>query len=58
MHLNIRQWQCQCGAVHDRDVNAAVNIANQGIIKLKADGYTVSASGGMRKFCEYSQVAA
>ena len=52
MPLNIRNWQCQCGAIQDRDVNAANNIANQGIIKLKADGYTVSASGGMRKSCE------
>ena len=58
MPLNIRNWQCQCGAIQDRDVNAANNIANQGIIKLKADGYTVSASGGMRKSCKYSQVAA
>ncbi|WP_433227468.1 RNA-guided endonuclease InsQ/TnpB family protein [Actinomadura formosensis] len=23
MPLNIREWACQCGAVHDRDVNAA-----------------------------------
>ncbi|MEJ2610929.1 MAG: transposase [Candidatus Thiodiazotropha sp.] len=23
MPLDIRQWQCSCGAVHERDINAA-----------------------------------
>lgn len=45
--LNIRHWQCPiCHAVHDRDINAAINIKQQGIIKLKAAGLTVSANGG------------
>lgn len=26
--LGIRRWECDCGAVHDRDVNAAINILN------------------------------
>ena len=47
--LNIRSWTCQdCGSHHDRDVNAAINIQHQGILKLKAEGFTVSASGGKR----------
>jgi hypothetical protein len=37
--LNIREWQCkECGTVHDRDVNAAKNIA--------ALGRRVNARGG------------
>jgi putative transposase len=28
--LNVRSWTCLCGAVHDRDVNAARNVLAQG----------------------------
>ena len=35
--LNIRQWECPtCFASLDRDVNAALNIRQQGILKLRA----------------------
>jgi IS605 OrfB family transposase len=32
--LQIRQWTCGCAAVHDRDVNAARNIAARGLARL------------------------
>lgn len=48
--LTTRQWQCEhCGQQHDRDINAAENIRRQGILKLKAEGLSVSACGGSRK---------
>ena len=47
INLSIRSWTCdQCGTKHDRDINASINIDCQGIIKLKAEGFTVSARGG------------
>ncbi|MHB8408987.1 MAG: RNA-guided endonuclease InsQ/TnpB family protein [Acidiferrobacterales bacterium] len=47
LKLSDRFWVCaECGATHDRDVNAAVNIRNRGILKLKAEGLSVSAHGG------------
>ncbi|SFN18298.1 transposase, IS605 OrfB family, central region [Actinomadura madurae] len=31
MPLSIRTWECACGAVHDRDVNAARNVLAAGL---------------------------
>ncbi|MCL4408859.1 MAG: transposase, partial [Gammaproteobacteria bacterium] len=50
LSLNVRDWQCpSCSAQHDRDINAALNIKAQGILKLKAAGLSVSANGGKRQ---------
>ena len=47
LSLGDREWQCQdCGAIHNRDFNAALNLQRQGILKLKTEGYSVSACGG------------
>ena len=37
--LDVRRWACpECGATHDRDVNAARNILSKGIEILTKDG--------------------
>ncbi|MGS2648428.1 zinc ribbon domain-containing protein [Streptosporangium sp. G12] len=30
MPLDVRSWICACGAAHDRDVNAAINVLAEG----------------------------
>ncbi len=50
MPLHKRIWRCpECGIEHDRDINAALNIRQKGILELKAAGLVVSAHGGQRK---------
>ena len=51
MPLTVRTWDCpSCGLNGiDRDINAAINIRQQGILKLKAEGLSVSAHRGLYK---------
>lgn len=35
--LEIREWACECGAIHDRDVNAAKNILRLGLQTPKGE---------------------
>ncbi len=38
LRLEIRQWECNsCGAKHDRDVNAAINIRDEGLRILTSE---------------------
>lgn len=44
--LNSRSWKCRnCGTCHDRDINAAKNIRDEGS-RILAGGYSATACGG------------
>ncbi|PKL75093.1 MAG: transposase, partial [Candidatus Melainabacteria bacterium HGW-Melainabacteria-1] len=48
--LQRRTWICPaCGVQHDRDINAAKNLKQEGIRLLTAAGFTVAACGGLHK---------
>jgi len=59
MPLSVRKWDCpSCGMADiDRDINAALNIRDKGILDLKAAGHVVTACGGLRK-SRHERVAA
>lgn len=48
--LSVRQWECDCGAKHDRDINAALNILSVGQtehgVGVRATGFSDSGPSG------------
>jgi putative transposase len=45
--LAVREWRCgNCGTVHDRDINAALNIRTEGCKVAAGQAETVNACGG------------
>ena len=53
LSLDIRKWKCKCGASHDRDINAAINIlaAGQAVspVERTEDQPRVSSRGSSRR---------
>jgi putative transposase len=41
LSLSDRQWVCDCGMVHDRDLSAAINIRDEGL-RMLAEGHSDS----------------
>lgn len=56
MPLSVRRWSCPtCGADHDRDVNAAINVRRIGVDALRASGLRVQACGGLCQTHDHAQ---
>ncbi|MBE9174634.1 transposase, partial [Synechocystis salina LEGE 06155] len=55
MDLSVRMFDCpHCGKRHDRDINAALNIKNEGL-RILTLGTSVTALGGNVRPKRYGQ---
>lgn len=48
--LSVREWQCDCGSVHDRDTNSALNILRIGQDTLRGAALSGVVKRGNEKF--------
>ncbi len=46
LQLSDRTWTCPCGATHDRDVNASINLKQEGIRILENQGVKIRSTVG------------
>ncbi|MDR3164724.1 MAG: transposase [Synergistaceae bacterium] len=46
--MNVRDWTCpKCGAAHDRDINAAINIKRVGASTLRGKDVRPASAGNL-----------